>query len=214
MLKQLKFVIALSVSSLMLAGCSGPKDANEANFKKAIQAYYDTRPTSFCFEPDSMDYPVTLQHKDNGRQYEIDQQNVLVQAGYLTRSDLVIDIPDTFGQSGMKNAPVYRYELTPEGSKAFSPRTAPLGKRGFCLGKITVGKVTNFTEPLDVPGMTFSKVQYEYSIQDLPDWATTPAASKGFSMLVYDIKKAHGEAQLVLTNEGWVHKELLRKYTR
>ncbi|MCY1361705.1 hypothetical protein D9M69_483810 [compost metagenome] len=205
-LKQLS-MIAL----LVCTGCTDPKQASEANFKQAIQAYLDTTYPRCYVESN---FPTETQ------EFDIRGTNRMLHA--LAKVDVVKEtelsrkeIPASFGMEARTDIR-YAYDLTEEGRKYFKPEVVELmsGKKlgGLCFGRAHLLSVDNFTEPADMMGQKISHVTYSWSVTDLPDWASRKEVVEMDRALEGDVdsgKNPHKETKVVvLTNKGWVHERL------
>ena len=205
---------ALAVSSLALLGaCSSPKDASKDNFEKALQSYHDSVVTPYCVSAGGADYPLLLAKQNTLSRDKLEQQDALVAAGLLTRSEGETEESRGFMNPKKVMVPAYKYEILADAKQQFKPGENGAGfiRRGqFCFGKVMVDEVKSFTEPADRMGMKISQASYSYRVQDVPVWAEHAAVQAAFPHLVAELKKTETRAALVLTSEGWVHEKMMR----
>lgn len=204
------FAIALS---LVLVGCSDPKEPNEKNFKVAVQQYLDTEyPKCFFIE----DFPV--ESSSHGIMENYENLTALSKAGILNAEELSRqEVPPSTFSKGYTNIKT-RFSLTDLGKKyyrALPPgQAASLKKNGLCFGKAEVVSINNFTQPNNMMGKTISIVNYSYTAKDIPDWAKNKDILKQFNYIDDFVNSADnpvkGKTMLVLTNKGWIADRLIR----
>jgi hypothetical protein len=197
----------------MLTACSSPKDANNANFEKALDMHFAKDCITiqpFVMSTNGQRYPmiVDLQQKNAFiTQAQVDQNNanatrpldVLVKAGVLTASDGTKKEKQMFG-TGEITVPTRVYSLTETGKKAIvgSDSTA------MCVGHYKVDEVVRFTQPNNALGQTISDVSFTVSPVDVPEWA------KGADVQsMYGLGNKLGEhikasRTVVLASDGWI----------
>lgn len=185
----------LFLFSLVLSGCSDPKEANKENFKQAAQIYLDqTYPKCYFY----MNFPYTLPKYDFSNKKSVIA--AMTDLGFIKKD----------GSS---------YILTDEGKKHYTENETtslggdPLG--GFCGGKATVIEIDNFSEPANMFGRTISEVKYTYQVSDLPDWMKSPEVTKLDRTLKTDLasetKAAKGKDVFLLSGEGWIHEKIFKE---
>jgi hypothetical protein len=202
MRKIMKIVVA-SVVALVVAACSNPKDANKANFSKAIQAYLDTQ-TAFCLYVSDLPY---VQAEKGIRAYDekLPQKlNAFVEVGLLSARNT--EVKAMFGN---KMVPATEYQATELGKQYLSKESS--GR--FCTGKRKLTGVDNFTEPGPAPfsNVTASEVNFRYEITDLAEWAKSEKVRAAYDERAFKaLEENQDKAVLILTNEGWMHGRLFR----
>lgn len=195
-----------------MTGCSDPKAATEKNFKVAMQSYLDTAyprcyvSQSFPYVDDSFDIMGTRT-----------RLKALAKIGLVVSTEEQRQVPNLFGTPRTQKVTVY--DLTGEGKKYFKAnveknKDGSTGG-GFCFGKAKVKEITQFSEPADMFGQKISRVNYEYTVTDLPSWASNAEITSVLPAL-----HADGESKskpikrldaVILTNNGWVHESLFKK---
>lgn len=212
------------LAACVLAGCGSVQDANERNFKKAIDSYYAHE--CILVQPEGgmgvshEGYPVTVRLEDASegrkaqRKAELNRERTiqfeaLARVGLLTAEDTVVETKAHFFGNRLEKRPGRRYSLTEEGARHYrsEPGSALIrGRHGFCAGHYAVDEIRRFTEPGTVGGYTISQVVYTYSPRDVQKWAQDPAVRHAIPSLDEALRNSReGKATLVLTNEGWVH---------
>lgn len=206
--KTIVFAVGFTVSIHALADI---KDANESNFEKTVQAYLDSSyPRCYVYTQ----IPAVIDWDVGGIKAKL---QALSKAGLLIETVENKEIANLAGLK--KTTPIPKFELTEEGKKFYKPNLKAIsgGKSigGFCAGTASVSEITQFTEPADMLGLKVSKVDYKYSVEDLPDWAKKSEVLNAIPELKKDSESektpASAKATLVLTNKGWVHEKLFKK---
>jgi hypothetical protein len=207
-----KTVLLMSLVGI-IAGCSDPKAANEANFKTAMQNYLNTAyPKCYVLQK----FPASIQAGFD--LFDLKPKFVaLSKAGLLAETEQT-EVQNT-GFGGKRTITKTVFDLTPEGKKYYKEDAGQSmsGNRigGFCGGKATVTAVTQFTEPSDLMGQKISRVNYEYKVSDFPDWAKSPEVQAQVKGLKADVESDSVPLKALdvalLTNNGWVHERLFQK---
>jgi hypothetical protein len=194
-----------------LAGCSDPKTASESNFKAAMQNYLDTAYPRCYFVSN---FPAEKESWDvGGKNLAL---ATLEQAGLLGVKEVQHEEKQMFSDK-TRTVTKQSYDLTAEGRKYYKAeatknlRGEAMG--GLCAGKATVTSIGQFTEPADMMGLRISRVNYSYTVADLPAWAMRPDVQKAIRGLKEDAQSAstpvQGVVGMALTNNGWVHEKML-----
>ena len=83
---------------------------------------------------------------------------------------------------------------------------------GFCFGKAKVEKIIDFSEPSEMMGNKISRVNYTFSVTDLPDWIKKPEITKLSEPIKKIVESAEtpikADGTMILTNKGWVESHL------
>lgn len=195
----------LALMAVVLVGaCSDAKTPGKANFQKAIQAFWDTRP-AICVSPPASTVPFVMDGGPSLFPTLRQRADALVTAGLLTRA---AEPPARPGAS--EN---YRYAMTAAGEKALVKGAGTNRAPGdaFCGGKVRVKEVLNFTEPSDALGVRISEVQYSADVEDFPAWARNPQVLAANPVLAGELRSdGRRRALLVLRNDGWIDERLMR----
>jgi len=204
-------VIALS----FITGCSDPNAANESNFRQAISEFYITKKACFTV---NHEFPINIVSnpiltKTIDYMYSGDDEAMLtelVNEGFLS-IEKTEAVPQMFGFT--KPRPALKYSLTQHGEEV----AKVIGGHGtdFCYGNYVLLEITNFTEPSDVMGNKVTRVKYTYQADGIEDWAKSEPLINRFGVLSRDINSdkepINGKADLVLTNNGWVHQTIFNQ---
>lgn len=200
-------------------------EPTKANFRNAIQKYLDTE--NACVEVD-IEFPAEF--SEIGRPLSRKRSkylNELVSIGLLSAADSIqrVHIVPLEGPRYTKLVPSITYSLTDSGRSVSSIGITDLGETGtnFCYANYRVVEITGFSQPAGlegnvipefIPGISQTTVNYTFEVADMAEWArNTRALRDYFDVMDRDLgtesKPLEGEAVLVLTLWGWVHKELL-----
>ena len=198
---------------LALAGCSDPKAASEKNFKSAMQNYLDTAYPRCYF---ASNFPAIKADWDIGRKNAA--LAALEKAGLLSVKEVQQEEKQMFSQQ-TRVVKKQTYDLTAEGKKYYKA-DATKNLKGetmgaLCAGKASVKSIGQFTEPAEMMGQKISRVNYEYTVTDLPAWATSPDLQMALDGLKADAQSSStpikGVVAMVLTNNGWVHEKMFSR---
>ena len=213
----LKNVPMMSLAVLLLVSCGGsPNDANEANFTKALNAYYEAHPDCIRMpqtkNDKAYDY-IAVIADDTKPLGKSNNENKL--APYIELSNVgILDAEKTTVEekffSQVKEVPAMGFKLT---DKAKGFLYEPTRNEKFfgdsthiCYGHREVVEIENFTEPADAFGATLSKVNYSYKIANVADWFSNLDDDGRFAKtkaVVNEIR--NDDDDLVLSANGWVH---------
>lgn len=217
-LNRILFSVGLSI---FLSGCGSPHDANEANFKKAINAHLTENCISIS--PRSNNYPVTIEllpaddklasshNPAKTLQYdalaeigllEVEDGSALVDKGWFNREKITV--------------PTRTYSLSPKGEQLQAKNTGanafsgPI--MGFCVATHQVNEISAFSEPSPSMGYTASRVNFTVSPTNVQEWATDENIVRAFPRLAKELETdIHRSAALVLMNDGWLHEKDIRR---
>ena len=196
----------------MLAACGSPKDANNSNFEKALDAHFaknciTVQPMVLSADQNAYPMTVSLEPKDAFAQARVDQLNAmrtqpldpLVAAGVLSVSDGTKKVKPLFGNNEI-TVPTKVYAVTDAGKKALvSPDSSAM-----CVGHYKVDEVARFTEPNNALGQTISQVSFTVSPVDVPDWAKGDEVRKAYGLDNKLAQHAKATRTLVLASDGWI----------
>lgn len=175
----LRILIPLCASALLLGGCNNENKPNAENFTKVINAWFQDRPD--CLFPGGRRFPYEVAPGTGAKQAK-QQMDSLMTAGLLKRledRDLHVD----------------SYSLTPIGNRA-----AP----AFCYGHREVTSIEGFTPPGPRNGFTETTVTYHYQMLDVPVWAKTDEVKKAFPQLSKDLGDSPSDQiTLATVGAGW-----------
>lgn len=220
-MKKQWFLIGVS-SVFLLAGCGSRSDANNHNFSTALDHYLDDN-GDLCL--DVGPFPVDVSEDDLRVQNSAPSGHAARMAA-LQRAGLLSSVDVSLGQlSFVDDRPtghrmhVRRYDLTTAGRDAYRKIVADevlaSGKqepeRGdICYGKLSLDKVSGWDGPTEVDGRKEASVHYSYQLDNVADWAKTPAVGQAFPFVANTLAGV-GNAQLSTTvvlmgDKGWVAK--------
>ncbi|MET4898740.1 hypothetical protein RN629_16590 [Sphingomonadaceae bacterium jetA1] len=156
-----------AVAALLVAGCSGDqKAASKANFKAALQEWFDRNPVCTTLAVMS-DIPIVREARDRSSAAGID---AAVSAGLLSVESFR-EVPP-FGRTPEDYR---RYRPTDTGKTAI--RKGRMGSVDICFARREIESIETFTEPADMAGIRLSRVTYRYGLADVAPW-TNDAAIK------------------------------------
>lgn len=197
---------AIIIATVTLTACGDQKEANDSNFKVALQQYLDKKfPMCPIHELQFPTKPITMDFRNNIAIYD-----EMVKVGLMTKK--TVQVPMVLQPDKTQPAPVY--DISPEGKKYYVEKDTNTlgGVPGLCGGKAKVAEVVNFSQPSDMFGHTISQVKFTYTVSDIPDWMKSKLLSDSNNEL-NQINKANGgalagKAILVLTGKGWMEESV------
>lgn len=189
-LKRVSTVMALGALALA-AGCKKTDDS-KANFTKAINTYYASRPA--CLWGDPKKFPVQEDTSDTSKTSGYD---ALVDQGLLVRTTAEKKVLIIASKQ------VNNYDLSDKGRSAWTADTQQPGFGNFCYGTRTVSTIDSYTPTTDQPGAT-TTVNYHAGISSPPAWAAAPETQNAYPDLKADLSgAAPAAATLTNTANGW-----------
>jgi hypothetical protein len=195
-------VISLVVSIFMF-GCSiDPMDAHPENFKKALQVYTDKN--SSCFLRIQLPFTVDSRSLNPFKA----KYDALVAADVIS-FDKTGEHRNVVAGRGTVITELGTYTLNPQYQATYEPaKEVGKGQIGCFTGrKITIGKILEYTEPVDVGGYMVTEVSFEYTVTGLPAWLDHPEMAKQYPQVVaeYRAKGSPVKAKrpLGLYQNGW-----------
>jgi len=209
-----KIIFISIAASVLLGACSSPKDANEKNFKAAIQDYLSQ--DQACMRIfDRRDELPTIQVKSNryNDDLRIKTFDALVSYGIFT-----VEKNEEEGNNSVKRHKVKSYTLTDKGKEFVQVKNTSYSgdTNELCYGEYEVVDIENFTEPTIHPflGAKTSDVQFTYKAKNVADWAKSDVLKNLYKNVKKDINSKDEAIQdsnvLVLTNNGWVHENFIK----
>ncbi len=191
-------VICTAALSL-LAGCDDPLDANKTNFQKVLQSYNDAHPV--CA---SISFKLPIEFRSDSDATRKQQLEPLVTAGLISVE--TIQKNDSAAPGQERAADYLRYAPTSVGEKVIRKgANSFLGGTDICFARRKVVNVESFTEPVEVMGMTVSRVTYDYDLKDVEQWAKGADIAVTFPQIETLLAKSDHQATdvLVQTKQGW-----------
>ena len=178
---------------LLVAGCSGKKDATKDNFKKAIGNYYNAHPE--CVWANPVKFPVEA---DPNKGDQTSGYDALTDAGLLTRTSAQKKV-FIFGSKQVND-----YDLSDKGRSTWTPDSTQPGYGNFCYGHRDVTAVDNFVANGEKNGQSVASVDYHYTVSGIAGWADSTEMKTAFPTIQAEQSGSKvDKATLVLTDDGW-----------
>ncbi|HEV7815546.1 MAG TPA: hypothetical protein VGP06_10675 [Janthinobacterium sp.] len=211
----MKNLLLCTSAAVLLAACTGgERQANQANFTKAMTAYLDKR-GDLCLAKNKWPIDVASSEFDGGKSRNAVQMPVLEKLGVVSSTTVTVEKTDEDGNKSSEQAK--RYVLTELGQQSYLARPArkrPTGDRyadapqDLCAAHLSLDKVVGWETPKnpDKQGAAAQTVvTFTYQVKPAA-WAADEAARKAFPM-VDNILRGAGVLQLqepfVQGSEGW-----------
>ena len=157
----------------------------------AIDKFYVGEPACLWFEPVEM--PVEVDAADTAGRAGLE---ALVDQGLLVRTVLDADA---------QNAAGVRYELTPNGEKAWHLEPGHAGFGNICYGVTKVVEVGSVVAQHDAKLGDVTDVAYLTELSKQPVWTMSPAVKEAFPRLGMELTgRMPASARLQETDGGWV----------
>jgi len=171
--------VAAGILLTVSACSSGRNKPTPENFKAALNSYFTNR--SECLFPSAPQFPYEVSPSPTAKA-EQKRMDALMAAALVKRK-------------ADESIHVYIYSLTPAGERATSR---------FCYGHRQVTSIDNFTPPEKINNFLQTKVDYHYTVTEVPVWAKTKEIEDAFP----DLKKAlagtaTGQTTLANAGAGW-----------
>ena len=213
-----KAILLLSGAALLSACGNDSKAANNANFEKALNAYYAQMKqcVKIGSKPNSDGIIQEFRTDGSVQDKQLPFYNGLVSIGLLEAVTYQKDTKNFSGQVTGK-ADWVGYRFSNKGESFLRPASLDkgafsTGARQLCYGTPQVVEIVNFTEPAEAMGAKVSNVQYTYKLVDVAPWASDPALTNQFEWLTERISSDSitKDDDLVLTDNGWAHHSVLK----
>ena len=202
--RTIMFICAAALA--LLTACDDPPKADDSNFEKTLQGYYDSHPVCAAIP---LTFPVDL--RSDGDAARKRQLEPLVVAGLIAVTTIQ---KNELAASGQGQATDYlHYAPTAAGEKVVRKGADGfLGGTDICFARRKVVKIESFTEPADAAGVKVSRVTYDYELKDVEPWATGPDIAGAFPQIATLLAKPGNQATdvLVQTDNGWKHERDVR----
>ena len=220
-MKHLKPICGFAGLTIILVGCSSPKDASLGNFKKVINGYFDRN--CITVSPRNSKFPVTVEllpsdskwaEKQNPEKTQ--QYDALVGIGILDVKDGSAEVKKSIFSAEKITVGTKTYSLSEKGKELLIKNTETNlfggSSQGFCVANYKVNEVSNFSEPSQAMGYTISKVNYSISPKNVKEWASNEIIIKSFPRVVSKLEAGQEKSTtLVLMNDGWVHEKEMKR---
>lgn len=187
-------VLGLAVcaaATVLAVGCKKTDDST-ANYTKAINAYYASRPE--CVWGAEKKLPAQVNSSDTDKTSGFD---ALVDQGLMVRTtgekkELIII-----------SKQVTNYDLSDKGRSAWTADQSQPGFGNFCYGTPEVATIDSSTANNGTPGST-SVVMYHAKLSGVPSWAQATETKNAFPQVQADLAgPVAASATLTDTNNGW-----------
>ena len=184
--------VVAGCAAALLAGCKKTDDST-ANYTKAINAYYASRPACIWAAPQKLPAQVTTSDISQTQGFDALVDQGLLQRTTAEKKRFLI---------GSKE--VTNYDLTDKGRGAWTADTQQPGFGNFCYGTRTVATIDSATPTTGQPGAT-TVVSYHVKLGGAPAWASAPESETAFPQVRADLAgPAAASATLTDTDSGWV----------
>ena len=189
-----KFVPLLALAALTLLPTACKKDTiDKAQFVSAINN--SLKGKHDCLWPDPIKMPAEADPAKDDITRDFD---ALTDAGLLARA------PEEKKRFLIGSKPVNLYDLSDKGHSLWTPDTDNPGKGNFCFGHFNATGIVSAV-PNDSANPTQYTVTYQYEVEGIPAWATTPESRRAFPKISKDTSIQNATATLVKdSNGGWV----------
>ena len=166
---------------------------DKAQFKTAINNSFAHKHE--CIWPEPVKMPAEADPAKDERTRDFD---ALTDAGLLARA------PEEKKRFLVGSKPVNLYDLSDKGHAAWQPDASRPGYGNFCFGHFNVTNVTNAI-PNDASNPTQYAVTYQYEVEGIPAWASTPESMRTFPKIAKDTSVQSATTTVVKdSNGGWV----------
>lgn len=183
----------------LLAACDDPLDADKKSFEKVLQNYYDAHP--ICA---AISFKLPIEFRSDSDADKKRQLEPLVRVGLISVATTRKNESTALGKGVA--ADYLRYAPTAGGEKVIRKgANSFLGGTDICFARRKVVNVESFTEPVEVMGMTVSRVTYDYDLKDVEQWAKGADIAVAFPQIEAMLAKSDHQATdvLVQTKQGW-----------
>lgn len=209
---------SLVVGAVLLSACGGigGKELNSKTLKRALNTHFENNAECIPvpFAQDQGEYVFITEIPDRSKtlgqqRYDRDILPFLAmeKIGIVSSEETTIEV-QFFSQT--KQVPAYKFSLTEEGIAYLRPEDKQpdffSGSEALCYGNRKVSDVSNFTEPNAATGVSISRVNYTYSIDNMAEWATLPELNKRYGNFPLDANQVQKDREdMVMSDKGWIH---------
>ncbi len=177
---------------LLAAGCN-KTDELKANFKTAINNYYNAHPS--CLWSESKKFPVQAATSDESKTEGYD---ALTDAGMLTRTTAEKKV-FILGSKQVNN-----YDVSDKGRGIWTQDPTQPGYGNFCYGHRVVTSIDNFNSSVNSSGMKTAQVSYHVKMTDVASWAQSQEMKTAFPKLEGTLAGDQpAQATLVMNGNNW-----------
>jgi hypothetical protein len=187
------FASLLLLATLGILPTACKKEVDTTQFAKAINNSFTGKHE--CVWPAPVKMPAEADPAKDERTRDFD---ALTDAGLLARA------PEEKKRFLVGSKPVNLYDLSDKGHTAWTPDPNQPGYGNFCFGHYNVTHILKAI-PNDPNNPTQYTVTYEYEVEGIPSWASTPESMRTFPQIAKSTSFQTGTATLVKdSNGGWV----------
>jgi len=191
MRRQIASLLALAALAILPSACK--KQLDTAQFKTAINNSFAGKHE--CIWPEPVKMPAEADPTKDDRTRDFD---ALTDAGLLARA------AEEKKRFLIGSKQVNLYDLSDKGHTAWTPDASNPGYGNFCFGHFNVTAITAAV-PNDATNPTEYTVTYQYEVEGIPGWASTPESRRAFPKIAKDTSIQSATATLVKdSNGGWV----------
>lgn len=220
-----KSLLLASLSALLLAACSDPKDPTKENFKAAISAAFQKvsagNPTKSqaCYELDK----AKIDLASNTARLEFPPLKYAADAVRGSKTFAILESLRLTGfatlstettQTRIGEVTTSVYALNPETVKIFATEVPGFfgasTKHEVCGGELVVTEVISFTEPVDSPNGRVVTVDARLKVESPAAWLTAEPMLAAYPDLQQRLNEGlEFKVPLVLKDTGWEVREPL-----
>lgn len=191
MRQQIASLFALAALALLPAACK--KEIDKPQFKTAINN--SLKGKHECIWPETVKMPAEADPAKDDITRDFD---ALTDAGLLARA------PEEKKRFLIGSKQVNLYDLSDKGHSLWTPDPNQPGYGNFCFGHFNVTAITQAV-PNDAGNPTQYTVTYQYEVEGIPAWASTPESRRAFPKISKDTSIQSATATLLKdSNGGWV----------
>ena len=184
-------LLLLTALAILPTACK--KEIDKTQFKTAINNSYAGKHE--CVWPEPVKMPAEADPSKDERTRDFD---TLTDAGLLARA------PEEKKRFLVGSKPVNLYDLSDKGHTAWTPDPKQPGYGNFCFGHFNVTNVVSAV-PNDPSNPTQYTVTYQYEVEGIPSWASTPETMRTFPQIGKDTSIQTATTTVVKdSNGGWV----------
>jgi hypothetical protein len=193
MMKRNTLRLTLLCSLMLLAAGCNKTDNTKANFKTAIDNYYQAHPACLWSEPQK--FPVQAATADESKTQGYD---ALTDAGLLTRTTAEKK------QFLIGSKQVNNYDVSEKGRSVWTQDPTQPGYGNFCYGHRQVTSIDNFTSTVNASGTKTAQVNYHFAMTDVAGWAQSQEMKTAFPNLTGALAGTQpAQATLVMNGDHW-----------
>ena len=188
-------ILKLSLSCgivLLAAGCS-KTDNTKANYKTAINNYYQAHPACIWSEPKK--FPVQAATADESKTEGFD---ALTDAGLLTRTTAEKKV-FILGSKQVNN-----YDVSDKGRTVWTQDPTQPGYGNFCYGHRQATSIDSASSAVNASGTTTAQVNYHFTMGDVAGWAQSQEMKTAFPSVNDALAGSQpAQATLVMNGNNW-----------